>query len=131
MCVGSTSTARQTPSFMVMASGCAPPMPPRPAVSVSVPCERAVVVLAGGLGEGLIRALDDALRADVDPRACGHLAVHGEAERFQAAELVPVGPVGHEIRVGDQHTRRAGMRAEDADGLAGLHEQRLVAFEDA
>jgi hypothetical protein len=26
-----------TPSFMVTASGCAPPMPPRPPVSVMVP----------------------------------------------------------------------------------------------
>jgi len=31
------SMIRQTPSFMVTASGCAPPMPPQPAVSVSVP----------------------------------------------------------------------------------------------
>jgi hypothetical protein len=28
---------RQAPPFMVTASGCAPPMPPQPAVSVSVP----------------------------------------------------------------------------------------------
>ena len=33
----STSTQRQTPSFIVTASGWAPPMPPRPAVSVIVP----------------------------------------------------------------------------------------------
>jgi hypothetical protein len=31
------SMIKQTPSFMVTASGCAPPMPPQPAVSVSVP----------------------------------------------------------------------------------------------
>ena len=34
---GSTSTIRQAPPFMVTASGCAPPMPPQPPVSVSVP----------------------------------------------------------------------------------------------
>ena len=34
---GSTSTQSATPSFIVTASGCAPPMPPRPAVSVIVP----------------------------------------------------------------------------------------------
>ena len=33
----STSTMRQAPPFIVTASGCAPPMPPQPAVSVSVP----------------------------------------------------------------------------------------------
>ena len=35
--VWSTSMQIATPSFMVTASGCAPPMPPRPAVSVIVP----------------------------------------------------------------------------------------------
>ena len=34
---GSQSTQIATPSFMVTASGWAPPMPPRPAVSVIVP----------------------------------------------------------------------------------------------
>ena len=33
----STSTQRATPSFIVIASGWAPPMPPSPAVSVIVP----------------------------------------------------------------------------------------------
>ena len=35
--VGSTSTQSATPSFIVTASGCAPPMPPSPAVSEIVP----------------------------------------------------------------------------------------------
>ena len=35
--VASTSTMSTTPSFMVTASGCAPPMPPQPPVSVRVP----------------------------------------------------------------------------------------------
>ena len=34
---GSTSTISTTPPFMVTASGCAPPMPPQPPVTVSVP----------------------------------------------------------------------------------------------
>ncbi len=34
---GSTSTQRATPPFIVTASGWAPPMPPRPPVSVIVP----------------------------------------------------------------------------------------------
>ena len=34
---GSTSTQSTTPSFIVTANGCAPPMPPRPAVRVIVP----------------------------------------------------------------------------------------------
>ena len=34
---GSTSMQIATPSFIVTARGCAPPIPPRPAVSVIVP----------------------------------------------------------------------------------------------
>ncbi len=37
MRAGSHSTQIATPSFIVTASGCAPPMPPSPAVSVIVP----------------------------------------------------------------------------------------------
>ncbi|MNE48768.1 hypothetical protein D3C80_1432530 [compost metagenome] len=38
-----------------------------------------VVVLATGFHEGFVGALHDALAADVDPAASGHLAVHGQA----------------------------------------------------
>ncbi len=88
----------------------------------------AVVLLARG-GEGLVGALEDALGADVDPRAGGHLSVHREAESVQPAELVPVGPVAHEVGVGDEHARRHVVCLEHADRLARLHEQRLVVLE--
>ena len=35
----------------------------------------------------------------------------------------------HQVGVGDQHARRVRVRAEDADRLARLHEQRLVVVE--
>ena len=54
-------------SFMVAASGCAPPMPPRPAVSTSRPASVPPKCWRRGLGEGLVGALQDALGADVDP----------------------------------------------------------------
>ena len=41
-------------------------------------------------GERLVGALHDALRADVDPRARGHLPVHHEAGALQLVELLPV-----------------------------------------
>ena len=88
--------------------------------------ERAAEVLAGALGEGLVGPLEDPLGADVDPRAGGHLAVHGEAEPLQAAELVGGGPVGHQHRVGDQHPRRLRVGLEHRHRLAGLDEQRLL-----
>ena len=126
---GSTSTAMITPPFMVAASGWAPPMPPRPAVSTSRPCERAAEVLARGLGEGLVGALQDPLGADVDPGAGRHLAVHHQALAVELVEVLPGGPGGHEHRVGDEHARRVGVGAEDAHRLAGLHEQRLVVLQ--
>ena len=79
--------------------------------------------------ERFVRALQDALRADVDPRAGRHLAVHREPEPFEPAKLVAGRPARHEVRIGDQHARRFVVRADDADRLAALHEQRFVVFE--
>ena len=80
-------------------------------------------------GEGLVGALQDALGADVDPRAGGHLAVHGQAELLEAAELLPGRPLRDQVGVGDEHSRRPFVRPQDADGLAGLDEQGLVVVE--
>ena len=83
------------------------------------------MLLAGG-HKRLKRSLDDALRADVNPRAGGHLAVHHQAELLQFVELLPVGPVAHQVGVTQQHARRVLVRLEDAYGLARLHQQSLV-----
>ena len=82
------------------------------------PAERAAEVLAGRLGERLVRALQDALRADVDPRSGGHLAVHHQARPLELAEVLPGRPLADEVRVGDEDARRPGVRAQDADRLA-------------
>ena len=82
--------------------------------------------LLGHGRERLVGTLQDALSADVDPRAGRHLAVHHQAELLQAAELWPGGPVADEVGVGDQHARRPLVGAHHADRLAGLHEHRLV-----
>ena len=88
--------------------------------------EGTVEVLAGGLGEGLVGALDDALAADVDPAAGGHLAVHHQALLVEFPEVLPGGPLRHQVGVGDEDARRLGMGLHDAHGLAALHQQRLV-----
>ena len=65
-----------------------------------------------GLGERLVGALQDPLRADVDPRARGHLPVHHQALRLELPEVLPGGPASDQVRVGDQHARaRRGASA--------------------
>ena len=70
-------------------------------------------------------------RADIDPRARRHLAVHHQALAIELVEMLPGRPVRHQIGVGDQHARRIRMRAEHADRLAGLHQQRLILLQPA
>jgi hypothetical protein len=91
--------------------------------------QRSAEVLAGGGGERFVSPLQDALRADVDPASCGHLAVHGEAELFEGAELLPIGPVADEVGVSDEDARGFLVGAKDADRTAGLHQQRFVVGE--
>ena len=47
---------------------------------------------------------------------------------FQPMKFVPVGPVAHQVRIGDQHARRIVMRAKNADRFARSDQQRLVVF---
>ena len=93
--------------------------------------QRPTKVLAGQLGKGFVRALENSLRPDVDPRAGRHLPVHREPGSLEAAEVVPVRPLADEIRVGDEDARRPFARPEHADRLAGLDEQRFVVLESA
>ena len=91
--------------------------------------EGAAEALLGHRGEGLVGALDDALGADVDPRAGRHLAVHREAEVLEPAELGPGGPVADQVGVGDEHPRRPLVGLHHAHRPPGLHEHRLVGLE--
>ena len=88
-------------------------------------------MLFAGSAKRLVRALDDALRSDVDPRAGGHLAVHDEAQLLQFVELLPVRPVANQVGVADEHARRIVVRTKNRDRLARLHQQRLVVLEQA
>ena len=51
----------------------------------------------GHRGESLKRALDDALRADVNPTARGHLAVHHQAFALELVKVIPVRPRANQI----------------------------------
>ena len=86
----------------------------------------AVVMLAAGFHEGFVGALNDALAADVDPAAGGHLAVHGQALGIQFVEMLPTGPVRYQVGVGNQYARGVAVGLEHADRLTGLHQQGFV-----
>ena len=91
--------------------------------------EVAIVMLAACLDKGLVCTLHDALAADIDPAAGGHLAIHRQTLFIELVEMIPSRPMRHDVRVGDQHPRRVLVRLKYAHGLARLHQQRLVLFE--
>ena len=68
------------------------------------------------------------MRADVNPRARSHLAVHHQAFAIELIEAVEGRPVRHQIGVRNQHPRRVFVGAESADRFAGLHAQRLISL---
>jgi hypothetical protein len=80
--------------------------------------EGSAEVLPGQLGEGLVRALENALGPDVDPGARGHLAVHHQAGLLELPKDVPGRPLADEVRVCDEDPRRPFVRSQHADGLA-------------
>src|SRR5918995_2828773 len=92
------------------------------------PLERPTEPARAAFGKCLEGALQDALRADVYPRAGGHLPVHRQAECFEAMKLVPRRPRRDEHCVGDEHSWRSLVRPEDTHRLAGLDEQRFVSL---
>ncbi len=89
----------------------------------------AVIVLAAGLGEGLVGALNDALAADVDPRPGGHLAIHRQTLLIELVEMVPGRPMRHEVGIRDQNARRIGVGLDDGNRLAGLDHKRFIGFQ--
>ena len=53
------------------------------------------MMLAAHFGEGFERALHDALHADVDPAARGHLAVHHQPGAIERVEMLLGCPLRH------------------------------------
>ena len=104
-------------------------MPPSPAVSTNLPFSEGQPRLLRQRAEGLVGALQDALGADVDPRAGGHLTVHDQALGGQLVEMLLGGPMRHQVGVGDQHARGIGVGLEDRHRFAGLHQQGFIIFQ--
>ena len=86
-------------------------------------------MLLGHGHKGFVSALHNALRADVDPGSGGHLAVHHQALFIELVKVLPVGPVGHQVGVGQQHPGGVGVGLEHAHRLAGLDQQGFVIFQ--
>ena len=80
-------------------------------------------MLTTRFNKGFERSLHNALTTDVDPRASGHLAVHEQTFTIQFIEMIPVGPLRYQVRVGNQYARRIGMRFKHAYGVTGLNQQ--------
>jgi hypothetical protein len=118
-----------TPSFMVMARGCAPPISPSPAVSTSFPLQGPTEMLPGTFGQGFVGSLEDPLGPNIDPRASGHLAVHGEAQSLQFPEFFPGGPLRNEHGVHDEDPRRILVGLEDGHGPSRLNHEGFVVLE--
>ncbi len=83
-------------------------------------------MLAAHFDEGLVGALHDTLCADIDPRTGRHLAVHHQAFAIEFVEMLPIGPVRHQVGIGQQDARGVLVRLEYADRLARLDQQGLV-----
>src|SRR3546814_4044617 len=62
-------------------------------------------MLAPHFDEGFIGALNDALAADIDPAARGHLAVHHQALFIELVAMLPTRPSGDEVRIGEREAR--------------------------
>ena len=88
-------------------------------------------MLSCTFGQRLVGSLDDTLRTYVNPAARGHLAVHDEAQGFQLPKVIPGGPGGNQVGVGDQHPRDLGGRLEDSHRFARLDQKGLVIFKPA
>ena len=95
-----------------------PSIPPNPPVTTRRPVRSSVPKCwRPCLRKGFIGALEDALGANVDPRARGHLPVHHEALLLQFSKVIPRGPLAHEVRVRDQDARRILMRSHNPHGF--------------
>src|ERR1019366_4945712 len=82
--------------------------------------KRAAKMFARGGGESFVGALQNSLRADVNPTSGGHLAVHHQAGAVEFVEIFPIIPVTDEIGIRDEDARSILVRAKNSDGLAGL-----------
>ena len=91
--------------------------------------QRAAEVLAGDLRERLVGALQHALGADVLPASGGQPAPGDQVAALEVVEHLRRRPAADEVRVGQQHDRRARSGRQHRDRLARLDDERLTVFD--
>src|SRR6058998_2165354 len=91
--------------------------------------QRSLKLGFGNCAKRLVRALEDALRPDVDPGTRRHLPVHDQPAALEVAKHLPRREAAHQVCVCDQHARRIGVRRKNTHGFARLHDQRLFVAE--
>ena len=83
-------------------------------------------MLARDRHEGLERALQNPLAADILPGCRRHAGIDGEAHIVELAAALLAAPLADEISVGHDHEWRRGLARKHADRLARLHDEGLV-----
>ena len=130
MRVRSTSTHSAAPSSIVTASGCAPPMPPSPAVTTSRPGERAAEALAARPPRTSRRCPGGSPGCRCRSRTRPSSGRTSSARRRRArgsAPRSPTRPTRFELAISTRGARSCVSNTRDR--LARLHEQRLVVAE--
>ena len=78
------------------------------------------------LGISLISTLYDSLRTNINPTSGRHLTVHHQSLFFQFTEMIPVCPIGYQLRIADQHPRRVLVRRQNGNRFSALNHQRFI-----
>ena len=85
--------------------------------------------LFGKRRKGLVRSLQDALSADINPAPRRHLTVHSKSHFIVSVKHLLFGPCRHQIRVGNDDARGPFMRSGNIHRLPGLNAQGFIVLE--
>ena len=86
-------------------------------------------MLTSRLHKGFIGALHNALCSNINPGPGRHLTIHGQPLFIEFVKMVPCGPMGHQIGIGNQHARGVFVSFKHAHRFSRLHQKSLVLLE--
>ena len=85
---------------------------------------------AARVQERIVRAVHDALRADVHPAASRHLPIVRDAHLLRDLPVLRIVELTDHERIRDDDARRRRLRREQAERIAALHHERLMIRHD-